>query len=364
MTNTTDKNSLRIVVKVGSNVLTRPDGKPNVTNLSALVDQMAALRAMGHEIILVSSGAVACGRGAVRPSRTLDAVAQRQLFSSVGQIHLINLYNQLFGAYGIVIGQVLTQKENFSSRTSYLNQRACMLTMLTNGVIPVVNENDTASLTELMFTDNDELSGLIATMMDADMLVILSNIDGLYTGAPSDPSSVLIPVVEAGGDVSSCVVASKSGFGRGGMGTKCGIAGMVAQEGITVAIARGTRPNVLVDLVTAPQSVPHTLFRPSPEPLSNVKRWIAHSASFAKGKVYVDAPGAEALRSDRAVSLLPVGVTRIKGEWEEGDIVTIFDPEGTRIGMGRAALSSADTQRLLGTHGAKPLVHYDFLFLE
>ncbi|MDE5785667.1 MAG: glutamate 5-kinase, partial [Duncaniella sp.] len=154
----------RIVVKVGSNVLTRADGKPNVTNMSALVDQIAHLRGNGHEIVLVSSGAVACGRGAVVPSRQLDAVASRQLFSSIGQIKLINLYNQLFGAYGIVVGQVLTQKENFASRTSYLNQRACMLTMLENGVLPIVNENDTSSLTELMFTDNDELSGLIATM--------------------------------------------------------------------------------------------------------------------------------------------------------------------------------------------------------
>lgn len=358
------KLSRRIVVKVGSNVLTRPDGKPNVTNLSALVDQIAAMRDMGHEIILVSSGAVACGRGAVKPSRTLDAVAQRQLYSSIGQIHLINLYNQLFGAYGIVIGQVLTQKENFSSRTSYLNQRSCMLTMLENGVIPVVNENDTASLTELMFTDNDELSGLIATMMDAHMLVILSNVDGIYTGSPADPSSSLIPVVEAGGDVSDCVVASKSGFGRGGMGTKCGIARMVADEGVTVIIARGSRPNVLVDLLTHPENVPHTEFRPSTAPLSNVKRWIAHSASFAKGCVYVDAPAAEALRSDRAVSLLAVGITRLKGEWEEGDIITIIDPQGHRVGLGRASLSSKDTAAILGSHGAKPVVHYDYLFLE
>ena len=145
--------SRRIVVKVGSNVLTRPDGKPNVTNLSALVDQVAALRGLGHEVILVSSGAVACGRGALKPQKQLDAVAQRQLFSSIGQISLINLYNSLFSEYGYVVGQVLTQKENFSSRESYLNQRACMQTMLENGVIPIVNENDTASLTELMFTD-------------------------------------------------------------------------------------------------------------------------------------------------------------------------------------------------------------------
>ena len=247
-----DEAKKRIVVKVGSNVLTRPDGKPNVTNMSALVDQIARLHARGHGIVLVSSGAVACGRGAVSRPLALDSVASRQLYSSIGQIRLINLYNQLFGEYGILVGQVLTQKENFSSRDLYLNQRACMLTMIDNGVIPVVNENDTASLTELMFTDNDELSGLIATMLDADLLVILSNIDGIYTGSPADPASVLIPRVAPREDPSAHVVAAKSGFGRGGMGTKCGIARKVSAEGVAVMIARGDRPGVLVDLVRTP----------------------------------------------------------------------------------------------------------------
>lgn len=354
----------RIVVKIGSNVLTRRDGKPNITNMSSIVDQVASLRALGHEIVLVSSGAVACGRGAITPSRPLDSVAARQLYSSIGQIRLINLYNSLFAEYDIVVGQVLTQKENFASRTSYLNQRACMMTMLDNGVVPIVNENDTASLTELMFTDNDELSGLIATMVDADMLIILSNVDGIFTGSPSDPSSRLIDRVAPGEDVSGNVVASKSGFGRGGMGTKCGIAGKVSDEGVAVVIARGDRPGVLVDLVETPGSVPHTIFEPNPEPLSTVKRWIAHSASFAKGTVSVNARAAEALRSDRAVSLLPVGITGASGEWEEGDIITVLDPSGGCVGVGRASLSSAETAALIGHRGSRPVIHYDYLYIE
>ncbi|MCM1077730.1 MAG: glutamate 5-kinase [Bacteroides sp.] len=362
--NITDKDGKRIVVKVGSNVLTRPDGKPNVTNMSALVDQIAALRVMGHEIILVSSGAVACGRGVLKPLRQLDAVAQRQLFSSIGQIRLINLYNSLFGEYGYVVGQVLTQKENFSSRTSYLNQRACMQTMLENGVIPIVNENDTASLTELMFTDNDELSGLIAAMMDADVLIILSNVDGIYDGDPTDPTSQLIRRVDPGDDVSSNVVATKSGFGRGGMGTKCGIARKLSEEGIEVCIARGDRPNVLTDLILHPDTTPHTSFIPRAESLSNIKRWIAHSGSFAKGIVRVNNNAANALRSDRAVSLLPIGVTGTEGEWEEGDIVTLMADDGEVIGVGRASLGSADTIPLIGKRGSRPVVHYDYLFIE
>ena len=353
----------RIVVKVGSNVLTRPDGKPNVTNLSSLVDQLARLRSLGRELVLVSSGAVACGRGAITPARQLDAVASRQLYSSIGQIRLINLYNQLFAGYGIVVGQVLTQKENFNSRSAYLNQRACMLTMLEAGVLPIVNENDTASLTELMFTDNDELSGLIAAMTDADMLIILPNIDGIYTGSPSDPGSRLIECVEPGRDVSEYVVAAKSGFGRGGMGTKCGIARKVSAEGVAVIIARGERPGVLVDLLERPSEVPHTLFMPSPAPLAPVKRWLAHSGSFAKGVVRVDRRAAEALRSDKAVSLLPVGVTAVEGEWEEGDVITLIDPDGITVGMGRAAMSHTATAAAIGRHGARPVVHYDYLYL-
>ena len=144
----------RIVVKVGSNVLTRSDGKVDVTRMSALVDQIAWLRTNGYEVILVSSGAVACGRNELKISRKLDSVEQRQLFSALGQAKLINLYYDFFREYGIHVGQVLTMKENFSSRQEYLNQRACMTVMLENGVIPIVNENDTVSVTELMFTDN------------------------------------------------------------------------------------------------------------------------------------------------------------------------------------------------------------------
>lgn len=354
----------RIVVKVGSNVLTRKDGRPDITNMSSLVDQIAALRQQGHDIVLVSSGAVACGRNAVIPKKNLDSVEKRQLFSSIGQIRLINLYSQFFNAYGMTVGQVLTQKENFSSRTSYLNQRNCMLTMLENDVIPIVNENDTVSLTELMFTDNDELSGLIATMIHADLLVILSNVDGIFTGAPNDPESRLIPKVEAGEDVSKFIMSSKSGFGRGGMQTKCSIAAKVAAEGIAVIIANGERHNVLADLILRPESVPHTLFMPSKESLSNVKRWIAHSGSFAKGKVYVNSRAAEVLQSNKAVSLLPIGVVKIEGDWEEGDIVNILDPEGKFIGIGKSGMASPELAQAIGRHGHRPVVHYDYLYIE
>ncbi|WP_368155955.1 glutamate 5-kinase, partial [Alistipes onderdonkii] len=196
----------RIVIKVGSNVLTRDDGRPDTTRISALVDQVARLHRAGTEVILVSSGAVASGRSILeRRTGKLDSVSARQLFSAVGQVKLLNRYYDLFNEYGIVCGQVLTTKESLSTRRQYLNQRNCMETMLANGVLPIVNENDTISVTELMFTDNDELSGLVAAMMNAEALIILSNIDGIYDGSPADPASQVIRRVKPSEDLSQYI---------------------------------------------------------------------------------------------------------------------------------------------------------------
>ena len=252
----------RIVIKVGSNVLTRSDGKLDVTRMSALVDQIAWLRQEGYEVILVSSGAMASGRGELKVSHSLDSVEQRQLFSAVGQVKLIGLYYDLFREFNIHIGQVLTMKENFQPGEQYENQRACMTVMLENEVLPIVNENDTVSVTELMFTDNDELSGLIAQMMKAETLVLLSNIDGIYDGHPDDPQSSIIPQVLPGTDLSQYIKEEKSAFGRGGMHSKYTTAQKVQQQGIRVIIANGERDNILIDLVKDGQNVPHTEFIP------------------------------------------------------------------------------------------------------
>jgi len=251
----------RIVVKIGSNALTRPDGRLDVTRMSALVDQIAWLRQHEYEVILVSSGAVACGRRELKDvDHELDSVEQRQLFSALGQAKLIGLYYDLFREYHIHVGQVLTMKENFRPGEQYENQQACMRVMLENGVLPIVNENDTVSVTELMFTDNDELSGLIAQMMEADTLVLLSNIDGIYTGNPADPQSQLIKEVAPGTDLSQYIQTEKSSAGRGGMQSKYATASKIQQAGIRVIIANGKRENILVDLIEHPETTPHTIF--------------------------------------------------------------------------------------------------------
>lgn len=382
-------NFSRIAVKVGSNVLTRPDGTLDVTRMSALVDQIAQLHKAGKEIILVSSGAVASGRSELRPSKRLDSVDQRQLFSAVGQAKLINRYYELFREHGIPVGQVLTMKENFATRRHYLNQKNCMTVMLANNVIPIVNENDTISVSELMFTDNDELSGLIASMMDTQALIILSNIDGIYDGSPSDPSSRVIREIGQGKDLSSYIQTSKSSFGRGGMLTKTNIARKVADEGITVIIANGKRDNILVEIVENEErrmkneelqggmeaqhdsslGIPHpsleyTRFIPSPQPVSSVKKWIAHSEGFAKGGLHINLSATERVFSDKAVSILPIGITAIEGEFEKDDIVRIIDFEGNPIGVGKANCDSDQAREAMGKHGKKPVVHYDYLYIE
>ena len=353
----------RIVVKVGSNVLTRDDGTLDVTRMSAIVDQIVSVRKRGYEVILVSSGAVACGRSMVKASSKLDSVEQRQLFSAVGQVRLVNLYYTLFKDYGVSIGQVLTMKESFGTRREYLNQRSCMEVMLQNKVIPIVNENDTVSVTELMFTDNDELSALVASMMDADALVILSNIDGIYDGSPKARGSKVISKVLPGEDLSRYIDSEKSGFGRGGMTTKCSIARKVAEEGIRVLIANGKRDMILPDLLLDPEHTVHTEFVPKEGGVSSVKKWIAHSEGFAKGCVRIDDNAVNALRGKSAVSLLMVGVTAVEGEFEEGDIIDITDPDGKVVALGRSAYSCADAVKHIGEKGCRPIVHYDYLYM-
>ncbi len=252
----------RIVIKVGSNVLTRRDGKLDVTRMSAIVDQIASLRQQGYDIILVSSGAVASGRGELQIDHSLDSVEQRQLFSAVGQVKLIGLYYDLFREFGIHVGQVLTMKENFEPGEQYENQRACMEVMLGNGVLPIVNENDTVSVTELMFTDNDELSGLMAEMVKATTLVLLSNIDGVYTSHPDVSGAELIRKVEPDRDLSEYIRPERSAFGRGGMHSKYQTASRMQKAGIRVIIANGERENILIDLMERPDDVPHTEFVP------------------------------------------------------------------------------------------------------
>lgn len=354
----------RIVVKIGSNVITRADGTLDVTRMSALVDQVAELHKNSHQVIMVSSGAVAAGRNELTPSHHLDTVSARQLFSAVGQAKLINRYYELFRDHGMICGQVLTTKEGFGSRTHYLNQKHCMEVMLAQNVIPIINENDTVSVTELMFTDNDELSGLVAAMMDADILIILSNIDGIYDGNPADPASKVIRKVARGvSDLSDVVVAGKSTFGRGGMLTKSRISLKVASEGIEVIITNGKRDGILTDIV-AGHDVVCTRIEPG-ERVCGVRKWIAHSQDFVKGAITInDGAASSLLDPTRAASLLPVGVTVVEGAFEKGDLVSVKRETGEIIAIGCSEYTSGALEEIAGEKGHRPAIHYDYLYIE
>jgi glutamate 5-kinase len=354
----------KIAVKIGSNVLTRADGTLDITRMSALVDQIAVLHKKGVEVVMISSGAVASGRSMLGLNKKLDVVDQRQLYSAVGQAKLINHYWDLFRNHSITVGQVLTMKENFGSRRHYLNQRNCMQVMLDNKVIPIVNENDTVSVSELMFTDNDELSGLIASMMDMEALIILSNIDGIYNGSPTNPESKVIREIQKGQDISDFIQTTKSTFGRGGMGTKTTIARKIADEGIDVYIANGKTDNILLKLLDKKADVICTRFVASTDEVSSVKKWIAHSQGFAKGEIHVNENAAKALNGEKAVSLLPIGAIKIVGDFEKDDIVKIIDHAGHSLGIGKAQYDSTKSRELLGKKNQKPLVHCDYMYLE
>ena len=352
---------MTITIKVGSNVLTGKDALLNVGRMETLVDQITALHKAGHKVILVSSGAMAAGRGMISGYKDLDPVAQRQLLSSVGQVKLIDKYKQLFDERGIRIGQILVTKQDFGSRIHYLNMKACITTLWENDVIPVVNENDAVSVTGLMFTDNDELSGLISSMMDCEKLFILSNIDGIFDGDPKDPVSKVILEVKNGTSVAQYVQATKSDFGRGGMVTKCRIAQKTAQAGIDVYIANGTTPDIITRLASDDRSLVRTHFEAGPKSAA-VKKWIAYSDGFATAKITVNEGAASALL-DHVSSLLPVGVSSIEGDFKKDDIVLILSPAGDVIGVGRAAMDKETAERQAKAERQKPLVHYDYLYI-
>ena len=354
----------KITVKIGTNVLTKSDGTLNVSRIAHLVDQIALLRKNGLEVVVVSSGAVASGRAVLEPIKKTDAVSKRQLWAALGQVKLISRYSDFFSEHGLICAQVLTTKENFSSRAHYLNMKNCFTTLLENKVIPIVNENDTISVTELMFTDNDELSGLIASMVNSDALILLSNVDGVFSDHPKNRDAKLIEKIEVNDkEPESGISREQSDFGRGGMITKFRIAQKVAGDGITVHVANGTTEDVLIRILTE-KDFKHTIFVPNTKAASGVKKWIGYSDGFAKGEVVINAGAAKALDSDKAVSLLPVGIIKVSNEFKKDDLIRIVDESGRAIGVGKASYSSSKIETEKLSDKQKPVVHYDYLYLE
>lgn len=350
--------SQTLIVKVGTKVLTDAAGDLDHSVINAIAGDIAALKRTGRHMVLVSSGAVGAGRPIVRLPPDLPETARRQVYAAVGQARLMALYGSAFAEHGLVCAQVLATKEDFRDRTHYFNMRSCFENLLHDDIVPIVNENDVVAVSELLFTDNDELAGLVASMLAADALLILSGIDGLLGAGGRVIREITPDNLEA---AAAAINPGTSAGGRGGMVTKFAVAKKLMSQGIEVRIGPGRRPDPVERLLKGEDG---TLFRPASKMLKAGKRRLAHSDGLARGAVTVDAPAAAKLVSGGSVSLLLVGVSGVNGGFARGDIVEILDPGGNRLGFGRAEISQAEAREKLGRSNAGILIHYDHMFIE
>jgi len=355
----------RIVVKIGSQVLCDLDGTLNRDVLSNLVSQLAGLRADGWQVLLVSSGAVAAGKGLVPEQlpRISDPVARKQVLAAIGQVRLMETYRELFEQHTVTVAQVLATKSDFQTRRHYLNMRGCIEALLSAGIVPVVNENDVVSVTELMFTDNDELAGLLAGMVNAELLCLLSTVPGVYDGDPNDAKTRCIKQWDDESyQIEDIVSRGTSSLGRGGMNSKLAIARKVARLGTEVVIADGTDPQIMHKILDENQA--GTRF-PVVGDASSAKRWLASADDHATGSVTLNQGAEDALLDrNRLTSLLPVGVDAVDGDFDRGDVIRILSSTGKVLGCGQARYDHNEITKLMGQRGHKPLVHYDYLYLS
>jgi glutamate 5-kinase len=339
-----------IIIKLGTSVLTSGTRKIDRRRILELTRQAVALREAGHRVIIVSSGAIAAGRELLNyPTFEKDRlVSAKQMLAAVGQGRLIQIYSDLFAIFGVPVGQVLLTRGDLANRTGYLNARETFLTLLEHRVVPIVNENDTIATEEIKVGDNDNLSALVANLIDADLLILLTDQQGLYDSDPRrHPAAKLISRVERLDEsVFALAGGSSTGLGTGGMITKLQAAQLAGRSGTTTVIAAGALPDVLTQIV-AGQTIGTTIMPAIPHRESR-KRYIL--AEKAQGFLYIDAGASARLRVGGA-SLLPVGLTRVEGEFERGAPVQIAGPEGP-LAAGLANYASNEARQLIGVKSA------------
>ncbi len=344
-------------------MLTRNDGKLNTRRISQIVDQIAELHQRGVQVILISSGAVAAGKGEYNFINETPEISAKQVWSAIGQVKLMVNYFSLFGSYNIQAAQLLATKENFQGLRYYSNMENCLSAMLDNKIIPVVNENDTITVTELMFTDNDELSGLIASMMNCDALFILTVVDGVFTSHPSEKGAKLIRELDAVDKTFEKFISpQKSFFGKGGMNTKCTVAQKAAIQGINVHIASGIRDNILLDIIDG-KDTPHTFFKASTEKREELQKWLPRTTTFPKASVIVNENTVKALKDKSATNIMTSGVEKVEGFFEADDLVKIYDSNGKQLGIGKVKYSSDEINNPQKLNSIKLFIDRDFLLL-
>jgi glutamate 5-kinase len=344
----------RMVVKFGTGLLTCGSDCLDQDVMAGLVSQVARLHKQGLELLIVSSGAIASGRYKLGLTRKVRGIPYKQVLASVGQSRLMNVYEQLFGQHGITVAQALLTKPDLADRAGYLNARNTLLALLELRVVGIVNENDVVAVDEIQeakFGDNDNLSAMVANLVDADLLLSLTDVDGIYTADPSrNPDARLIPeVARIDSRIERMAADTSSPLGTGGMVTKVEAARLATASGVTVVIANGNESEIILRVV-AGEAV-GTRFLPTTSKLESRKRWML-SGLCTRGKLVVDAGAAVALtRQNR--SLLAAGIKQVEGKFERGDHVNIYDLDGARLGCGITNYSSADIELVKGAHSGK-----------
>ena len=353
----------RIVAKFGTSLLTGGSDHLKQDLMSNLVAQVAQLHHKGAEVLVVSSGAIASGRHKLGITKKIRGIPFKQVMASVGQGRLMHVYEQLFSQYDITVAQALLAKADLSDRAGYLNARNTLLALLELRVMCIVNENDVVAVDEIQeakFGDNDNLSAMVANLIDADLLLLLTDTAGLYTADPHrNPDARLIPQVERIDlEIEHVAADVPSRLGTGGMITKIEAAKLATASGVTVVIADGREPDIILRLV-AGEAI-GTRFLPASSKLESRKRWMLSGLS-TRGKLVVDSGAALALKKQKR-SLLAAGIKQVDGKFQRGDIVNIYDPQGSRLGCGITNYSSADIGIIKGAHSRKiaTLLGYDY----
>ena len=345
----------RVVIKLGTNVLRDEQGEVALSRIYSFIDDISKLVEQGKEIIVVTSGAVGLGKKKLKLDST-EGDGVKQACAAVGQSRLMSFYENGFGVHNIPIAQILLTEDDFSLRYRYLSLRTTLNKLIEMGVVPIINQNDTVSTIELAdrlagmkvsFSDNDKLSALVASELDADLLILLSDIDGLYTANPKEnPEAKLISVVKEVNDEILTLGTEASEGGRGGMKTKLEAAKLVTRFGGKVLIANGKTPYIINKIFSGEEL--GTMFIPTNENLSGKKRWIGY-ATNVRGKLIVN-EGAKKAVLEKATSLLPIGITNVENEFNQGEVVSICDEQGEEFARGMVNYNSEECKKLIGTH--------------
>ena len=348
-------NVKRIVIKLGTNILRNSEGEVALSRIYSFIDDISKLVKNGKEVIIVTSGAVGLGKKKLN-LKTTEGDGVKQACAAVGQSRLMSFYENGFGVHDIPIAQILLTEDDFSTRHRYLSLRTTLNKLLEMGVVPIINQNDTVSTIELAdrlagmkvsFSDNDKLSALVSSELDADLLILLSDIDGLYTANPKEnPDAKLIKEVKSVTDEILELGTEASEGGRGGMKTKLEAAKLVTRFGGKVLIANGKIPYVIARIFSGEDL--GTMFIPTSENLSGKKRWIGY-ATNVRGKLIVN-DGAKKAVLEGNTSLLPIGVVKVENDFNQGEVVSVCDETGNEFARGMVNYNSEECRKLIGIH--------------